>query len=326
MPELHLICRSCGHEYPVAEGCPLLLPRQAYSPEIKERIRTFWGELYQQAYGATDRAMNGEDFSESLCDLDRLFRHRRHLAAEEMPVDSLKGKRVLEIGSGAGAHSAYFSLKGAEVCSMDLTLDRVLATARKFELLSGNGRGFSVQGDAEQLPFPEDSFDIVYSNGVIHHTPRTEQALKEIHRVLKPSGRAVIMLYARDSFYFWANIFFIKGVLFGNIWRSRHWLGKVTEWMAKGPQKVFNPETKVYSEREIQRMFQEFRDVRIRKNSFVWQQVPGVGKWISRLVGHTTGYNPAGRLLYGHPWRNESRWELALGSKIGFGLNISAVK
>src|SRR5207245_4997879 len=60
--------------------------------------------------------------------------------------------------------------------------------------------------DAENLDFNDNSFDLVYSHGVLHHTPDTARAVREIHRVLRPGGRAVVMLYHRNSYNYRVNI------------------------------------------------------------------------------------------------------------------------
>jgi len=60
--------------------------------------------------------------------------------------------------------------------------------------------------NAEQLSFPNESFDWVYSHGVLHHTPNTQRAMDEVHRVLKPGGRAIIMLYHKHSFNYFIRI------------------------------------------------------------------------------------------------------------------------
>ena len=75
-----------------------------------------------------------------------------------------------------------------------------------------NGSSYSIfresfqTADAENLEFADDSFDLVYSHGVLHHTPDTEGAVREIYRVLRPGGRAVVMLYHRDSYNYRVNI------------------------------------------------------------------------------------------------------------------------
>lgn len=112
------------------------------------------------------------------------------------------GKRVLEIGGGVGTDGRQFAKSCAQYVDADLSFNS-LTLARSGFACFGLAGTF-VQADAEHIPFPEESFDIVYSHGVLHHTPNTEQALAEVHRVLRPKGEAIIMLYARDSLVYWA--------------------------------------------------------------------------------------------------------------------------
>ena len=77
-------------------------------------------------------------------------------------------------------------------------------TQRRFQL--GGLEGRFIQGDAEDLPFADGSLDLVYSHGVLHHTTNTPRTIREVHRVLAPGGRAVIMLYHRDSFNYQVNL------------------------------------------------------------------------------------------------------------------------
>jgi SAM-dependent methyltransferase len=284
----------------------------------------FWSSLYEAAYGDRDARITGANLAHMLTELERLFGHREHLAAVEMPHD-LRGQSVLEVGSGAGAHSATFARRGARVTALDLTLERVLATARKFDLLDA-ADGFAVQGDASVLPFPDQAFDVVYSNGVLHHTPRIREAVAEVHRVLKPGGRAVVMLYARNSFLYRGVLFPVRGLLQGGIFRDGRWLGRATEWMADRPQTARNPWTEVFSARQVRRLFAGFHDVSVRKNGFTFNQIPVLGAVLNRLAGALTGYNDAGLLVYDRPWRNETRLELLLGRCCGWGLNVVAVK
>lgn len=291
---------------------------------VSKDAQRFWASLYDAAYGDRHGALAAATLPAMLDDLERLFAHRRLLAAVEMPAD-LGGLDVLEIGSGAGAHSAVFARRGARMTSLDLTPDRVLATARKFDLLE-NIDAMAVQGDAAHLPFPDASFDIVYSNGVLHHTPRIRQAVADVHRVLRPGGRAIVMLYARNSFLYRGVLLPLKGVLQGGIVRDRRWLGHSTEWMSEKPQQVKNPWTEVFSGAEARELFGDFASIQLRKNSFLFSQMPVVGKPLEKLTGRATGYNEAGVLVYDAPWRNETGVELALGPLIGWGLNIVATK
>jgi ubiquinone/menaquinone biosynthesis C-methylase UbiE/uncharacterized protein YbaR (Trm112 family) len=320
-----LHCLSCNKQYRVVDGIPVFVIQENEDGRAKKDIQRFWSQLYKRVYAENDLSTIQNELTQHVSELERLFCHRRHLAVTEMPIRELRGKRVLEIGSGAGAHSAFIAYKGADMFSIDITTERVVATSKKLDLI-GSGENIALQADAEYLPFPDDHFDIVYSNGVLHHTPRTEQAVSEVYRVLKSGGSAVIMLYARDSFLYWVNLFFLKGVLLGNIFRSKDWLGKTTEWMSDEKQNVYNPETKVYSTGGIARLFAKFDSVKIRKNSFTFDQIPMLGRHLSKYLGKFAGYNEAGKLVYGRPWRNETRVELWLGRYIGFGINISAKK
>jgi len=117
-----------------------------------------------------------------------------------------------------------------------------------------------------------------------------------------------------------------RGASFGNLFRDGNWLGRVTEWLSNKKQEVYNPVTKVYSQKDILLLFKKFDQINIRRNSFEIQQIPKLGKYISQILSKRTGVNQGGVLLYGEPWRNETRFELWLGQHLGFGLNIMAIK
>ena len=108
-----------------------------------------------------------------------------------------KGRRVLEIGVGIGADYVQFRRAGAIAIGMDLS-SQSLRLARQNLAINGLAGDLS-NSDAESLPFAADAFDLVYSWGVLHHTPNMEAALDEVHRVLRPSGECRIMLYHRQS-------------------------------------------------------------------------------------------------------------------------------
>ena len=95
-----------------------------------------------------------------------------------MEFDRHAGHSVLEIGAGMGTDLAQFARAGAIVHDLDLAPGHLQLAQRNFELrgLSGN---FHL-GDAENMPFDDETFDLVYSNGVIHHTPGTQRVVEEI--------------------------------------------------------------------------------------------------------------------------------------------------
>ena len=149
---------------------------------VKQDVQAFWGSLYDSLYDDVDSKLTRNLLLEGVDDLENMFRLRDYMTVHEMPLNDLKGKKVLELGSGAGGHSALFAKHGAIMTSADITFSRAKATQVKFDLMGDLARGCqSMQSDAENLPFADDTFDIVYSNGVLHHTPNTEKALSLIH-------------------------------------------------------------------------------------------------------------------------------------------------
>ncbi len=100
--------------------------------------------------------------------------------------ESATGKRVLEIGVGMGADFLRWVRAGAHATGLDLTERAVTLTRQRLE---AEGLVADVRvADAEALPFPDGQFDIVYSWGVLHHTPDPGRALAEAARVLAPGG------------------------------------------------------------------------------------------------------------------------------------------
>ena len=150
------------------------------------------------------------------------YRVEWHLL-ELVPFDRYAGKRVLEIGCGLGADGASFAKYGALYTGIDLTPAAVEATELHFRALGLQGR-FLIQ-NAELLPDLEnESFDLVYSHGVLHHSEHIESALKQAHRVLKPGGDLVLMLYHRRSFNHYVRILmFMRASAMGYV-AVRAWL------------------------------------------------------------------------------------------------------
>ena len=291
----------------------------------KQDIQAFWGALYDSLYGDGDKGITRDELLEGLDALEDMFRLRRHMAVVEMPLDGLKGKRVLEIGPGAGGHSALFARFGAIVTALDITQARAEATAAKFKVL-GADDCVAMQGDAENLPFDNDSFDIVYSNGVLHHTDSTEKAMKEVLRVLKPGARAVIMLYCKSSWHYWINMWLCVGLLKGKAFGDKNWLGRATEWGGKDAQTVENPIPRCYTAAGIRHLFRGFQNLTLRKGDFYFYLIPKLGKLYRRWQIKHYGTHPGGYLVYGEAWPIQSPLEHWLGGGMGFSWFISAIK
>jgi SAM-dependent methyltransferase len=132
------------------------------------------------------------------------YRQESHIPACLDRID-WRGRKVLEIGLGQGAESEQIIRRGAVWSGLDLTsesVDRVRTRLALRDLPHDDVR----QGSAVEIPWPNDSFDIVFSHGVLHHVPDIRRAEREIHRVLKPGGLLVAMLYARASLNYQVSI------------------------------------------------------------------------------------------------------------------------
>jgi len=289
----------------------------------KHDIQAFWGALYDSLYGDADQDITREQLLEAIDAMEDMFRLRGHMAVVEMPPSILAGKNVLEIGPGAGGHSALFARHGACVTAIDITHSRAEATAAKFRLL-GAENCIAMQGDAESLPFDDGAFDIVYSNGVLHHTNDTGKAIDEAFRVLKPGGRAVIMLYCKSSWHYWINMFLCVGVLKGKL--GKNWLGRATEWGGKDAQTVENPITRCYMAGGIRHLFRRFENLAMRKGEFYFYLIPKLGRLYRRWQIKRYGTHPGGYLVYGDAWPMQSPLESWLGGIMGFAWFISATK
>ncbi|MGC4007143.1 MAG: class I SAM-dependent methyltransferase [Pirellulales bacterium] len=176
--------------------------------ELKLRVREFW-----------DRASCGETYAEGTSDQAYYESHAKARYELEPYIFDFarfadgRERDVLEIGVGMGAdHVEWAKSAPRSLTGVDLT-PRAVEHAKK--RLAVYGLSSDVRtADAEALPFAENSFDIVYSWGVLHHSPNTSQAIREVHRVLRPGGEARIMIYhkyALTGYMLWARYGLFKG-------------------------------------------------------------------------------------------------------------------
>lgn len=166
--------------------------------------------------------------------------------------EETRGLKVLEIGVGLGADHQRFAEAGANLWGIDLT-ERAVELTRKRLACFGLISRLCV-GDAETLPYPDSTFDVVYSWGVVHHSPNTAKAISEILRVAKPGGRASIMIYHK-----WSMI----GLM---LW-LRYALLRLKPWTTLPEiyaRHLESPGTKAYSVAEAHQLFVAFRKTSIR--------------------------------------------------------------
>lgn len=137
-----------------------------------------------------------------------------HILGELDTID-FKDKKVLEIGIGQAADSFQIAKRGGVWHGVDITEAAINRAKIRFQL-ENMAYGGVAQGSATKLPWSDDSFDIVYSHGVLHHIPDISAVSSEISRVLKPGGQLIVMMYHKNSLNYYLSILVIRriGLLF----------------------------------------------------------------------------------------------------------------
>jgi SAM-dependent methyltransferase len=122
-----------------------------------------------------------------------------------------KGRRVLEVGCGQGADLSQFALAGADTHGCDLTSKHCHISREFLHMLGGSAA--IAQADARALPYPPNTFDLVYSFGVLLLVEDLDRAVAEIHRVLKPGGTVIVMFYNRESLHYYVKTLYYYGIV-----------------------------------------------------------------------------------------------------------------
>lgn len=176
-----------------------------------------------------------------------------------LPFARSQNLRVLEVGCGLGTDFLQFARGESIPFGIDLTPIHLRLTQRRLRLYGFPDR--LAAADCERSPFAAESFDLIYSFGVIHHTPGTQQAVDEMYRVLKPGGTAWVGLYHRDSAYFWLALLLYRGIVGGELF-ARGWHGLLAQ-IEHRENSIAQPLVKVYSRRRAYRLFRKYCQVHI---------------------------------------------------------------
>ncbi len=262
-------CASCHVAFPINNGVPSFICREMYPSDdayaTALRIIDFWGAGWGKRLAEPEHKPLFEYDQDGLkrwAEKDIEFQKASDsIIGVDLPLDSLKGKIVLNIGTGAGTEALLLSFSGASCIAMDITSQA--AKAAEYFIRKVRGEGMGIQADARFIPLENLSVDLVYSSGVLHHSPDMARSIAEIHRVLKPGGKAYVMLYATWS------IMFIQ---------MRLLLSMGEQAWETGNRK--NPHTTTYTKHECRHMFSKFKNVTVRKTGASLRQTQMIGRFL----------------------------------------------
>ena len=202
-------------------------------------VRRYW-EQHIHDLEITKHPVGSRGFFD---DLDQYHFEKLHHLPRLVDFNGYRGRQVLEVGCGAAVDLARFAKGGAITTGVDLAASAVALAQENFRQQGLTG-AFEV-ADGEQLPFPENSFDLVYAHGVVQYTPRPQRLVDECRRVLKPGGEAIFQVYNRNS-----------------------WLNALSKLMKVGLEHADAPVLRKFSAGELRRLVGGFRETRIVAERF----------------------------------------------------------
>jgi ubiquinone/menaquinone biosynthesis C-methylase UbiE len=183
---------------------------------LKGEVREFWNKQSCD----TDRTSLPKFSKEYFDDIEAFRYYDQPFIHQFAQFSRYHGKKVLEVGFGAATDFVQWARAGARLTGIDLTPEAFEHARHRLEVYGlPQPEGFRV-GDAENLPFESNTFDLGYSFGVLHHTPDTIKAIGEVVRVVKPGGEIKIMIYNRRSIYAintWVRHALMKGKPFKSV-------------------------------------------------------------------------------------------------------------
>lgn len=200
-----------------------------------------------------------------------------------------KGKSVLEIGCGIGTDTISFARNGASVTAIDLSEKSIDITKQRFDIYGEQGR--ILYADAENLSLfleGDEKFDLIYSFGVIHHTPNPSRVLDEIRKFSNEDTIIKLMFYSK---YSWKGIgFFLQ---YG--WKFRFDYVKTIKYFAEAQLNC--PIANVYTKKDLECLFHDFEIVEIKKDHIFQYKV---GKYIEGFLDKKTIFKIMPRFIFSY--------------------------
>ncbi|MDQ1535045.1 MAG: hypothetical protein QOF28_2806 [Actinomycetota bacterium] len=274
----------------------------------EHEIRDFWDShpCGEDQVGAPDTYRRG-DPERFFDEYDRFkYSLEKHIPRCLDALD-IAGRRVLEVGTGEGAEAEQLIRRGARWSGIDLTPESIERVGTRLAL---RGLRFDDlrQASVLDLPFEDDSFDVVFSHGVLHHVPEIHTAQREIHRVLQPDGELVVMMYARWSLNYLVAIggirravllaayplvrarLFEPSAMLGAHVRNAEQMGlgrylRMKQFIHSNTDGPDNPFARVYDTRRLRADFPDFEVTKVYRRFMHAPPMPVHGMHGGRLLG-----------------------------------------
>jgi SAM-dependent methyltransferase len=232
----------------------------AKQPALDERNAAFWDELCGSSMARSLGITDASPESLRRFDEEYLSHYPYLLPYLDHP---LRGAEVLEIGLGYGTLSGELMRRGASYHGLDIAEGPVQMVRDRWRRTGGqDAETRIVQGSVLELPFTDARFDYVFTIGCLHHTGDLPRAVREVGRVLKPGGIAVVMLYNLHSY---RQLVKVRIPELRNRRRSRDQVAAMYDTNAAGEAA---PHTDYVSARQVRELFADFRSVEIDRRNF----------------------------------------------------------
>ena len=218
------------------------------APSVIDQVRAYWSRRPCNIRHSTKPVGTREYFDE--------VEARKYFVEPHIPkfaqFERWRGKKVLEIGCGIGTDSVNFARAGADVTVVDLSHESIEVCRKRFDVFGLKANFY--EGDAEHLSefVPVEQYDLIYSFGVIHHTPHPELVMEQLRQYCKPDTELRLMLYTKWS---WKVLWIILTYGHGAIWRSDELVSRYSEAQEGSPVTYF------YSFRGVRWLLRDHYDI-----------------------------------------------------------------
>lgn len=244
---------------------PTIPDPRAATDDLDQRNAEFWDELCGTSF-AKALGLVGHD-RETLEAFDRAYFAFYPYLVGYLDRFELAGKRVLEIGLGYGTLGEELVRRGADYSGLDIAAGPVQMMRHRLTMLGRGAPDQVKQGSVLAMPHADESFDMVYAIGVLHHTGNLRRSVDEVRRVLVPGGHAIVMVYHSGSWRQWRQV------------RLRQALARVRGGAGPSSTEIANlydssstgavaPHVDYSSRRDVADLFGDFGAVEVRARNF----------------------------------------------------------